>query len=168
MYSLEYRMMVQVLRQLGYSGEFHADVPSQTALRGGGKAVLIVHRGNVASCFILDKYGQKILHDEEAIYLLSSCGILDWRLAPSTSGRRATPPGAPAAKPSQNNRPPIPYRLAISESQMRTWSPLERSVYVLCDGKHSVEQIAALLSRPLSMIGPILHKLEASGAITRL
>jgi len=167
MYSLEYRMMVQVLRQLGYSGEFHADVPPQAALRGGGGAVLIMHRGNVASCFILDKYGQKIYHDEEAAYLLSSCGILDWRLAPSTSGRRATAPGASTTKPLEYNRPPIPYRLAISESQMRTWSPLERSVYILCDGTHSVEQIAALLSRPLSMIGLILYRLEISGAITR-
>lgn len=167
MYSLEYRMMIQVLRQLGYSGEFHADVPPQTGLRGGGEAVLVVQKGNVASCFILDKYGQKVYHDEEAIYLLSSCGILDWRLATSTSGRRATPPGASVVKPAENNRPPIPYRLAISEAQMRAWLPLERSVYVLCDGQHSVEQIAALLSQPLSMIGQILYRLEVSGAITR-
>lgn len=159
MYSLAYRMMVQVLHQLGYSGEFHADMSSQAALRGGGQAVLTVQNGNVVSCFILDKYGQKVYHNAEAISLLSSCGILEWKLVPSNTARMSAP--------AENTRRPIPIRLPVFEVQMRSWSDLERSVYILCDGEHSAEQIASSLSRPLSTIEPVLYKLEASGAIAR-
>jgi hypothetical protein len=155
--------MVQVMAQLGSSGEFHADVPSQAALRGDCRAILIVQKGRVVSCFILNKYGQKLYHGVEAAHLLSSCGVLDWRIASSNSAETT----APTAKSPENNRRLFPYRLAVPVLQMRTWSPLERSVYLLSDGTRSIEQIATLLSRPLSKIEMVIYKLESSGAIVR-
>jgi hypothetical protein len=166
MYSLEYRTLVRVLHQLGSSGEFHADVPSQAALRGGGKAILFAQSGKILSCLILNKNGQKVYHDNEAQRLILTLGTLDWKLAPSTSASPAIPPPALRAKSAQSNGHTIPRRLMVPEAQLRAWSTLERSVYFLADGTHSIEQIATLLSRPITTIEPIIHNFEATGVIT--
>ena len=179
MYSLEYGMMVQTLRQLGFSGEFQADLPSQPVLRGGGRVVLLVRNGQVLSCFILDKNGQKIYHDAEAHKLLPRFGIVDWQLVPSTSGRpvhASFPPFAPPGRPPVAPPPPVwertrsffPQRLTVSEAQWRSWSTLERAVYSLADGTHTIEQIAMLLSRSVSTIEQVLRNFESSGIIMRL
>src|SRR5579884_4436256 len=107
MYSLAYGMMVQVLRQLGYSGEFHADVTPHAALKEGGRVVLVVRNGSVISCHIFDKHGQKLYHDAEAQRLLPTFGILNWKLAPAHSTRTANPVTPPVAPSLQRNMNPI-------------------------------------------------------------
>jgi hypothetical protein len=179
MYSLEYGMMVQTLRQLGFSGEFQADLPSHPVLRGGGRVVLLVRDGHVLSCFILDRNGQKIYHDAEAHQLLPRFGIVDWKLISSNSGRSAhagpppfAPPGRPPVGPPETPRERyrsfFPQRLTVSEAQWRAWSTLERAVYSLADGTHTIEQIAVLLSRPLPAIEQIIRNFESLGIIMRL
>lgn len=184
MYSLEYEMMIQTLRQLGFSGEFQADLPSQPVLRGGGRVVLLVRQGQVLSCFILDKDGQKIYHDAEAHQLLPRFGIVDWQLVSPPSGRSAYtgpppfaapgwPPVAPPAPPPpptrrERSRGFFPQRLAVSEAQWRAWSTLERAVYALADGTHNIEQIAVLLSRPVPTIDQVIRNFESLGIIMRL
>jgi hypothetical protein len=165
MYSLEYETMIQVLRQLGYSGEFHADVSSQATLKEGGRVVLLVRSGNVISCFILNKNGQKVYHDAETLRLLPRLGILDWKLVSSTSAKSST--GPLRAKPVERNEPFIPRRFLVPETRIRSWSTLQRSVYFLVDGIRSTEQIAILLSRPLPTIEQVIHDFEAFGVITR-
>jgi hypothetical protein len=167
MYSLEYKMMVQVLRQLGHSGEFHAEVPPRAGLREGGHVVLVVHGGTVISCLILNQNGQKLYHDDDAQRLLLKFGILDWRSAASTSAKSAQTvhPTTPPVKSAENNGRFYPRRLLISEEQMRAWSALERSVYFLADGRHSVEQMARLLSRPLPLVEQIIHDFQVAGLI---
>jgi hypothetical protein len=168
MYSLDYRTLARVLQQLGSSGEFHADVPSQAALRGGGKAILFVQSGKVISCLILNKSGQRLHHDNEAQRLLLTFGTLNWILVPSTSSKTAspvTPPPVPSVKPTKTNGHVIPRRLMVPESQLRGWSTLERSVYFLADGTHSIEQIATLLSRPVTTIEQVIHDLGIAGVI---
>ncbi len=168
MYSLEYEMLVQVLRQLGSSGEFHADIPSQAALREGGYVILRVQSGNVISCFIVNKKGQKLYHDVEVQRLLPKLGILDWQLVSSTPPKTASPNpplAAPGAKPVERNEDPIPQRRMVSPAQMYAWSTLERSVYSLADGTRTIEQIAKLLSRPIQTIEQVIHKLDVSGVI---
>jgi hypothetical protein len=162
MYSLEYRMMVQVLRQLKSSGEFHADVPSQAALRGGGRIILQVSGGNVISCIILNKSGQKLYHDADAQRLLLKLGILDWKLVPAA---KTAPPVVPPPKSAVSDTPFYPRRLMVSEAQMRTWSALERSVYFLADGRHSIEQMASLLGRPLPTIEQIIYDFQVAGIV---
>jgi hypothetical protein len=170
MYSLDYRTLARVLQQLGSSGEFHADVPSQTALRGGGKAILFVQSGKVISCLILNKNGQRLHHDNEAQRLLLTFGTLNWILVPSTSSKTAstvTPPSIPRAKPAENNGNTISRRLMVPEARLRAWSTLERSVYFLADGTHSIEQIATLLSRPVTTIEQVIHDLGVAGVIVQ-
>jgi len=162
MYSLEYETLVQVLHQLGSSGEYHADVPSQAALKGGGQAILFMQSGNVVACLILNKDGQKLYHDAKAQRLLLKLGILDWELVSTTSSKSASPVTPPPILKAK-----FPQRLMVSEAQIRAWTMLERSVYHLADGTHSIEQIAALLSRPITTIGQIIDDFEAAGVINR-
>jgi hypothetical protein len=168
MYSLEYKMMLQALRQLGSSGEFHADIPPQAALREGGYIILHVQNGNVVSCFILNKKGQKLYHNAEAQRLLPKLGILDWQLVSSTPPKPASPNppiAVPDVKPVHGDEDFIPQRRMVSPAQMRTWSTLERSVYSLADGTRTIEQIAKLLSRPKEIIGQVIHNFEISRVI---
>jgi hypothetical protein len=170
MYSLEYERMVQVLRQLRSSGEFHADIPSRPPLRQGGRIILLVQKGNVVSCFILDKNGQKLYHDAEAQRLLPMFGVLDWKLinsAPTKTTASATSSSSiPAMYPTENLAGFIPRRLGISPGQAYAWSALERSVYSLVDGTRSIEQIALILRRPTTTIEQVIRGFEASRVIT--
>jgi hypothetical protein len=168
MYSLEYKMILQVLRQLGSSGEFHADISSQAAFRDGGYVVLRVQNGNVISCFIFNRNGQKLYHDAEAHVLLSKLGVLDWQLVSSTSPKPASPKPTTSVlgvKPVQREGDLVPQRHMVSPDQIRTWSTLERSVYSLADGTRTIEQIAMLLSRPNQIIEQIVQNFELSGVI---
>jgi len=163
-------MMVRVLHQLGSSGEFHADVPSRAALRGGGRVILLVQNGNVVSCFIFNKNGQKLYHDNEAQRLLLTFGTLDWKLVSSISPKAAspvTPSPAQKAKPAESNGYFIPRRLMVPDAQLHAWSTLERSVYFLVDGTRSIEQIATLLSRPITVIEQVIHNFEVAGVIAQ-
>jgi len=168
MYSLEYKMMLQVLRQLGSSGEFHADIPPQVALREGGYVVLRLQSGNVISCFIFNKNGKKLYHGAEAQRLLPKLGILDWQVASTTSLKSASlsaPLVVSEVRPVLRDEDFIPQRRMVSPAQMQSWSTLERSVYSLADGTRTIEQIAKLLSRPKETIGQIIHNFEVSRVI---
>ena len=171
MYSLSYEMMIQVLRQLGSSGEFHADIPSQAALREGGRVVLQVQSGNVVFCFIFNKSGKKLYHDGDAQRLLLRLGILDWKLAPPahTMPLRDANLGLPVVEEKKSvekrHRDLIPKRRRVPEATMRTWPTLERSVYSLADGTRTIEQIAKLLSRPVEAVEQVVHTFEVSGVI---
>ena len=90
MYSLIYDMLVPVLRQFHYSGEVNADISPRSKMQEGGQITLIVQKGEVRSCVILNKSGQKVYHDQEAYHLVSRLGVLDWKLVPSSS-----PPSLP-------------------------------------------------------------------------
>ena len=69
MYNLEYERVVQILRQLRSTGEFHADILPCPPLREGGRTILFVQKGSVVSCFILDMNGQKLYHDNPTAFL---------------------------------------------------------------------------------------------------
>ncbi len=170
MYSLEYGMMVQVLRQLKYSGEFHADISSQSALRGGGQVIVVVRNGSVVSCFILDRNGLKLYENAEAQRLLPRLGILDWKRASTTVTQTTTPvtpPFVPIVKSEPRNSDFISHPQKVPGLQTHSWSTLQRSVYFLADGTRTIEQIASLLSRPVSTIEQIIHDFETSGVVTR-
>ncbi len=162
MYSLAYEMLVQALRQFRYSGEVHANVSTQTPLKGGGRVVLAVQDGTVTACFIFDKNGHKVYENANALPILARLGVLDWRLMPSSSpevmGTTHTP-GTRAAF--------YPDRLTVPQSQIRNWSALHRSVYILADGTHSVEQIAHLLSRSQQIVEQTIGDLQSIGGIKK-
>ncbi len=110
MYSLKYEMMIQVLQQLAYTGELQANIPSQAALREGGRVVLLVQKGKIISCPIFDKNGHKLYDDVQAQRRLLKLGIVDWHLVSSTSvGAWACPrPGSTDTQPSRAGTSPRP------------------------------------------------------------
>jgi hypothetical protein len=169
-YSLNYNMMVQVLQQFRYSGEVRANVPLQAKQGEEGQAILMVDNGVVRSSFILGKNGQKLYHDAGAQRFLSKVGVLEWNLAPFTSSQPTEPahppPIAQAKNPGEEARF-RPQRLEVSQAQMRTWSVLQRSVYLLSDGTREQAQIAKLLSRPLTIIEQTVSQLQRLGAIEK-
>lgn len=170
MYSLDYNMVIQVLQQFRYSGEVHADVPLQAKLREEGQAILMVYNGTVRSCFILDRNGRKLYHDAEAQRLLLKLGVLEWKLVPfasSPSTEPAHPPPIASPRNSNSSAHLYPRRLAVSQAQIRTWSVLQRSVYLLSDGTRNQEQIATLLSRPFALIEQTIFQLQQLGAIEK-
>jgi hypothetical protein len=165
-------MMVQTLRQFGYTGEVHADIPTRSALKGGGRVVLVVQNGNVVGCFIFNKDKQKLYDGVEAQLILARLNILDWRLvssSPSPGIVRSTNPATPlqTAKAPDKRVSFRPRRLMVPQSQMRTWSSLHRSVYFLADGMHNIEQIAALLSCPQQAVEQAIQDLQIIGGIDR-
>jgi hypothetical protein len=166
-YSLDYDMLVQVLRQFNYSGEVHADVSARPGLKEGGHITLIVQNGTVVSCVITNRNGQYLHSDRDAYRILPRLRVLDWtlRAAPSPQISRSTPlPGTP---PIYSNPYAYPRRLLFPQAQMYNWSALQRSVYSLSDGTHTTEQIAILLSRPLHVVEQAVRDLQAFGAIER-
>ena len=170
MYSLDYNMVIQVLQQFRYSGEVHADIPLQAKLREEGRVILMVYNGIVRSCFILDRNGRKLYHDAEAQRVLLKLGVLEWKLVPFTSSPPTEPAHPPPIAPPRNSSSGThfyPRRLAVSQAQMRTWSVLQRSVYLLSDGTRNQEQISTLLSRPLTLIEQAIFQLQQLGAIEK-
>jgi hypothetical protein len=180
-HSLDYEMMAEVLQQFNYSGEAHASIPAQAAMRSGGQVTLTVRDGRILSCLILNEYGQKVYHDQQAQRLLAKLGRLDWELVPFSSSLLSSPPAtpaptppafqAPARQPVQTNyrergrAPGHPRRRTVPQMQLNAWSMRQRSVYMLCDGTRSSEHIAVLLSRPRDLIEQTLNELRLSGAI---
>src|SRR6185437_14302408 len=122
MYSLEYGRMVQILHQLRSSGEFHADIPPRSPLKQGGRIILLVQKGNIVSCFILDRNGQKLYHGNEAQRLLPMLGVLDWQLIPATPAKTTasaiSSSGTPDMFPTVGIAGFIPRRLGTSTGHM--------------------------------------------------
>ncbi len=169
MYSLTYKMMVQILQQFEYTGEVHADIPSGS-VPNGRRVVLIVLDGQVTTCFILNQAGQKLYHDAEGLTFITRLGMLEWKLVstllPGTTG-------ANAASPKQST-PFYPRHTSAATQEastaqipMHTWPTLQRSVYLLADGTRTLEQIASLLSRSPQIIGQVIHNLQLIGYIEK-
>lgn len=170
MYSLTFQMMQLILRQFGYTGEVHADIPARSVLKSGGRVVLVVQNGNVVSCFIFNQNKQKLYEGKEAQNILARLNVLDWRLTSPTSSSAAVRNTHSTTSPqtTPNGRASFyPRRLALPQAQMSTWPPLHRSVYFLADGVHNVEQIAVLLSCPQHSVEKAIQDLQAIGGIDR-
>lgn len=168
MYSLSYEMIVQVLRQFGYSGEVHAEIPIDSAHKRSGYVVLVVQNGEIKKCVISQQNGQKLLEGEQAFRMLSRLGVLDWKLiyAP-TPGMAQSPSPSFAAGPGARSGSFCPRHLPLSPFQMQSWPMLYRSVYALADGTRSVEHIAMLLSHPIPKIEQVIRNLQDIGGIYR-
>lgn len=169
MYSLSYEMIVQVLRQFGYSGEVHGDIPASSALKGSGHVLLVVRDGKIMKCMLFQHGGQKLLEDEQARTMLSRLGVLDWKLGNAPTPETAQSPFPSfAVEPGASSGSCCPCRLAVPPSRMQSWPMLHRSVYSLADGTRSIEHIAMLLSHPLLRIEQAVQDLQAIiGGISR-
>jgi hypothetical protein len=173
MYSLRYEVMVQMLQQFGYSGEVHAKLPPQAPLKEGGRVVLIVLNGSITASMILQRNEQKLYHEAEVRSILMRLKVLEWELVSSTP-TAASPADTmtvklPRTTPANGMKASsYPHRLVVSQSQMYSWSKLQRSIYFLADGTRNIERIAMLLSCSVDVLEQSINELQSLGAIERL
>jgi hypothetical protein len=166
MYSLNYDMVIQVLQQYHYSGEVRADVPVESKLKGGGHVILTVQNGEIKSCLLFNKKEQKSYQGAEAARLLSKLGVLEWQL-PSLTDRRSAAHAPVQQSPLEASTYVAPRRLIIPQEWMATWPTLQRSVYSLSDGTHTVKQIALLLSQPINVVEQMIYDLQKMGVLEK-
>lgn len=166
MYSLDYDMVIQVLQQFRYSGEVRAHVQPHSKFKGGGHVVLVVQNGEITSCLLFSSREQKPYHNTDAVRFLSKLGVLEWELIPIAPSQPSSPLATPSSK-IDDRTDFSPRRRTISQIQVGTWPVLQRSVYALSDGTHSVKQIALLLSQPITIIEQVIYDLQRTGALER-
>ena len=166
MHSLRYEVILQMLQEFGYSGEAHASIAPSAFLKEGGRAILIARDGRITANLIVHKNGRKLYDGEDAQNILSHLGRLEWELVeaptpsiPSTRGISRT------AVPTQRANTFYPRRIPMHSSIVHQWTKPLRSVYLLSDGTHNIEQISRLLTYSTSLVEESLQQLRALGAI---
>jgi hypothetical protein len=60
-----------------------------------------------------------------------------------------------------------PQNIPLPREQIVTWSPLQRTIYLLSDGSRSLEELSTLVSRPSALVQQILLYLQGIGAIKK-
>lgn len=164
MHSLRYEVIIQLLQQFDYSGEAHASILPHSLLKEGGSAILTVKDGKVLDCVIFNREGKKLYAQAEAHSILSRLGILEWRLmeAPASSTQSLS---GPLALPVHQGNTFSPRRVAVPLSTVHQWPKLHRSVYFLADGTRNVEQIARIVSCPVTHVRRAINDLASLGAL---
>lgn len=122
---------------------------------------LVVREGEVLSCTISAATGLT-LQGERALEAVQCCGTLSWQLsAPHLSLLPAQElPGAVPAAPAQDARPRPRRRIESPEALLiRSWSHLQRQVFLLTDGNRSIAHIAALVGKSPHEVQAVLMKL---------
>jgi hypothetical protein len=166
MHSLRYEVILQMLQQFGYSGEAHATITPFALLREGGRAILIAREGKIIASLIVHKNGQKLYDGVEAQSILSHLGRLEWELVESYAPAAASPrETSRSVTPVRRADTFYPRRVLVPSSTIHQWTKQLRSVYLLADGTHNIEQIGRLLSYSNALVEEALQKLRSLGAI---
>ncbi len=162
MYKLDVAALLQMLQEFQQNATLQTEIQSVPAGRGRFYVHLSIFEGKVASCSIKDGDGQVLLANNNALQWLQRLGTLHWTL---TLQQTSTPTPV-QTKPSLPQVPAprvfVPRRIApIAHEQMSTWPRKHRTIFVLIDGKKSVEQLASLLSLQVKDVEQVLSDLQA-------
>jgi hypothetical protein len=167
MHSLRYEVILQMLQQFGYSGVAHATIAPFVLLREGGRAILIAQDGKITTSLIVHKNGRKLYDGMEAQNILSRLGRLEWELVETYPLSAPPPRGTPLPVTPMEKRTDTfyPRRVSVPSYTVHQWTRQLRSVYLLADGTHSIEQIGRLLSYSKALVEESLQRLRSLGAI---
>lgn len=166
MHSLRYEVILQMLQQFGYSGEAHATIAPSALLREGGRAILMAQNGKIITSLIVHKNGQKLYNGTEAQNILPHLGRLEWELVETRALSAPLPRGTSlSAMPIERTGTFYPRRTPVPLYTVHQWTKQLRSVYLLADGTHSIEQIGRLLSYSKALVEESLQRLQSLGAI---
>ena len=173
MYTIDLATMLRLLREFRRSGILQAELPSGLPrLKQACQVVIELSQGEVASCFVKNAGGRTLLANQEALRSVSTLEKLNWVFRQSAvTGQESTPPQTvPFAQsptlPPPPPRSPVPRRLRyVSMTDTERWPLLHRQIFVLVDGRRSVEQIAATLAQPIYTIEGVLRDLRSIGII---
>ena len=164
MYKLDLAALLQMLQEFQQNAILHTEIESIPNARGRFQVQVSLFEGKVSSCLIRDRSGNTLLANSDALDWLQRLGTLNWTLTLQQSGPAAPAQNSPLLSPSVP-RPsiPIPRRIAhVTQEQMSQWSRKHRAVFVLVDGRKSVEQIAGLLSLPVKEVEKVLRDLQST------
>jgi hypothetical protein len=139
---------------------------SPVLFREGGMAILMAQDGKITASLIVHKNGRKLYDGTEAQNILSHLGRLEWELV-ETYALSAPPPHGTSLPVTSTERTDTfyPCRTPVPSSTVYQWTKQLRSVYLLADGTHSVEQISRLLSYSKVLVEESLQRLRSLGAI---
>ena len=162
MYKLDVAALLQMLQEFQQNATLQTEIQSVPDGRGRFYVSLSLVEGKISSCSIKDSNGQSLLVGNNALQWLQRQGTLNWTLTlqqtPTQTSTHTNPlPSLPAP------RIFVPRRIVyVTQEQMSTWPRKHRTVFVLIDGKKSVEQLAGLLSLSVKEVELVLSDLRAN------
>lgn len=153
--------MRQILHAHRETGKLYADVPSGIApIRGPCRIEIIINAGDIVSCIIVNKSGDRVAGNE-AMQKLARLGRLNWTFTP-----QANPVALSAISTLAGEQSLIPRRTASTgQLQIRSWSRLHKLVFALADGTTSAAKIAETLSTTPELVNQALTDLQTIGVI---
>ena len=169
MYKFDLTTMLQILSRLRQNGILRTELQDTRNVAEKFVAQLDIVEGKAISCYIKNGNGQIIFSDHEALRVLYGLGPLEWILLPRQDmiisvPRPQLPPQIPllALPPPASARSSVPRRTVLVEQrQMISWPRRHRMVYVLIDGKKSIDRIAEILSLPINVVEDIIRDLQS-------
>ena len=154
-----------MLQEFQQNAILQTEIQSVPDGRGRFYVYLSLFEGKISSCSIKDGNGQTLLAGNNALQWLQRMGTLNWTLTlqqTPTPTPTQTNPLLPVPAP----RIFVPRRIVyVAQEQMRTWPRKHRTLFVLIDGKKSVEQLAGLLSLSVKEVEQVLSDLQANKLI---
>lgn len=168
---------LQLLQQYYQSGILQADISS--AFHGGGSRVayIVINEGNIVSCYIEDKFGNRQPTETTRLLALNTnAGPFAWRFLPPQQEPLPETRALTAVRPQSNPTPrqltsyTIPRRIAnLDMDWITTWSPHQkrilRMVYSMVDGRRSIATIERSVPIPNGTIQEALVILIAMQVI---
>ena len=173
MYKMELRMLLRLIYEFHRTGQLVAILPP-TFLENEEhcRAWLEVMNGQLLSCCVKNAKGQELFTGGQAMQTIQQAGVLDWNLHERPRPLRSSASdgaGAPVAPPPPADLALVPRRLIeVNQAMLNSWPRLYRRVYVLVDGRSSVQKIATMLSlfpQGLEQVQAALADLRTKGLI---
>lgn len=166
MYKLDLAAMLQMLQEFRQNAVLQTEISSVPGAKGRFQVQLDMFDGKITSCSIRSGDGQVLLAGDDAFTWLQDLGALNWTVTLRQISTSALTQSSPALTPSPVLRSPIPRRsVYVGQEQMRLWPRKYRVVFVLIDGRKSVEQIAGLLSLSIREVEEVVYELQANRLI---
>ncbi len=163
MYKLDVVALLQMLQEFQQDATLQTEIQSVPGAKGRFHVHLSLSEGKVASCFIKDSKGQIVLIGDNALQWLQRLGTLNWTLTLQQANTPTSAQNAPSLPEPSAPRIFIPRRIAqIAQEQMSRWPRKHRTVFVMIDGRKSVEHIAGLLSLPIKEVEGVLYDLQSN------
>lgn len=170
MYNLDLTTVLQLMQSHHHDVTLQAEVHDLPATHERGSAQVVLVRGKVVSCQLMNNSGVIVLAGKDALQFLAKQGALKWTFAPTETSQPAAPPSEQAVHPISPAYEPdmaVPHRLVeVAAPQLKAWPRAHRAFYILVDGERNIARIASMLALPLRAVEELAQDLRSKGIIT--
>lgn len=146
---MEYRLdLSTLLLMLGQStGDLHATLQNLPKLKGRCQIFLRLEKGSIRACTIQSDRSTDVISGEAAVKLIQNL-VIEWHYTEDRPRTTAVLVPQYQQQPATISATSIPRRAyLLPQSELMSWPRLYRTVYLLIDGKMSVNYIVTLLGR---------------------